>query len=309
MSERKPILTDPAPVHDVKTFILQGAGPLERSKAVLTVTSGPDAGRVLGIPRGAPVTFGRAETCTYSWPDGSLSRTHAMVVHVAGAYVIKDEGSTNGTFVNDERVQKTARLADGDRVQLGTHFTLRFSLVTQDEESSLQRLFDAAMRDGLTGVFNRKHIEERLEAELAYAHRHNTPLSVVMLDVDHFKNVNDTYGHQAGDAVLKNVAGLLVRGVRAEDVVGRFGGEEFIIVARQIGVAEAAAMSERMRAAIEVSPTVFDGKEIAVAASFGVASIACCGPATGVDGPTLVRLSDARLYEAKRTGRNRVVSG
>jgi diguanylate cyclase (GGDEF)-like protein len=227
---------------------------------------------------------------------------------VAGAYVVKDEGSTNGTFVNDARVQKTARLADGDRIQLGTHLTMRFSLVTQDEEASLQRLFEAAMRDGLTGVFNRKHVEERLTAELAYAHRHSTPLAVVMLDIDHFKSINDTHGHPAGDAVLKNVAGVLARGVRAEDVVGRYGGEEFIIVARQIGVAEAAAMAERLRQEVEVTPTTVEGGAVSATASFGVASIACCGPQATVDGPALVRLADARLYEAKRAGRNRVVA-
>ena len=308
MSERKPLLTDPAPAHDVKTFVVHGAGPTARSKAVLTITSGPDAGRVLAIPKEAPVTFGRAETCTHNWPDGSLSRLHAQVVYVAGAYVIKDEGSTNGTFVNDQRVQKTARLSDGDRVQLGMHLTMRFSLVTQDEESALQRLFEAAMRDGLTGLANRKHVEERLGAELAYAHRHQTPLSVVILDIDHFKAINDNFGHPAGDAVLKHVAGVLARGVRAEDVPGRWGGEEFIIIARQIGVADAAAMAERLRGEIAASPTHFDGRVMPATASFGVASIACCGAEVAVDAPTLVRLADARLYEAKRTGRDRVIA-
>lgn len=210
---------------DVKTFVHIG-GPAARSKPVLTVTSGPDTGRVLTIPPATTVTFGRAETCNYSWPDGSLSRVHAVLAQVAGAYVIKDEGSTNGTFVNDRRIEKTSRVVDGDRIQLGMYLTMRFSLVTEEEEAAQKRLYDAAMRDGLTGVFNRKHLEERLESEIAFATRHGTPLSVCMLDVDYFKQVNDTYGHLAGDAVLRNVAGVLGRGVRTEDVVGRFGGEE-----------------------------------------------------------------------------------
>lgn len=308
MGERKPLLTDPAPAEGAETFIVHGPGPLARSRAVFTVTSGADAGRVVAISREAPVTFGRAETCTCAWSDGSLSRVHAQVVYVAGEYVVKDEGSTNGTFVNDERVAHTARLADGDRVQLGMHLTMRFSLVTPEEERSLLRLFDAAVRDGLTGVFNRKHVEERLAAETEYARSHSTPLAAVMLDVDHFKRVNDTYGHPAGDAVLRHVADMLRRGVRTEDVVGRYGGEEFLIVVPQLGVAEAAAMAERVRGAIADAPTLFDGRPIVATASLGVASLDCCGKGASAGGAALVRLADERLYAAKRSGRNRVVA-
>src|SRR5581483_8521022 len=94
---------------EVKTFVAHAPSPTARSKPILTVTSGPDAGRVLKLPPATTVTFGRAETCNYSWPDGSLSRVHAVLAQVAGAYVIKDEGSTNGTFVNDRRIETTAR--------------------------------------------------------------------------------------------------------------------------------------------------------------------------------------------------------
>lgn len=309
MSERKPLLTDPAPAEGVETFIVHALGPLARSRAVLTVTSGTDAGRVVAISREAPVTFGRAETCTCAWSDGSLSRLHAQVVFVAGQYVVKDEGSTNGTFVNDERVKNTARLADGDRVQLGMHLTMRFSMVTLEEERSLLHLFDAAKRDGLTGVFNRKHVEERLDAELEYARAHSTPLAAIMLDVDHFKQVNDTYGHAAGDAVLRHIADVLERGVRAEDTVGRYGGEEFLVVVPQLGVAETAVIAERVRGAIAETPTVSEGRSIVATVSLGVASLDCCGAAASVDGPALVRRADERLYAAKRSGRNRVVAG
>jgi diguanylate cyclase (GGDEF)-like protein len=305
MTERKPGEPAPQSAHQVKTFIAHAPGPTERSRAVLTVATGPDAGRVLPFVRGTTVSFGRAETCTYFWPDGSLSRVHALLAHVAGAYVIKDEGSTNGTFVNDRRVDRTQRLEDGDRIQLGMYLTLRFSLVTPEEEASMVRLYEAAMRDGLTGVFNRKHIEERLEAEIAYAMRHATPLSIAMLDVDHFKRINDTYGHPAGDAVLRNVAGVLSRGLRTEDVLGRYGGEEFIILARGIQVHEAAQMAERLRLGVYGTPTTFEAVTIPATASFGVASLRCCGDRR--ERNTLVSIADARLYQAKEGGRNRVV--
>jgi diguanylate cyclase (GGDEF)-like protein len=291
---------------DVKTFISHASAPAARSRPVLTVTAGPDTGRVLTLPPATTVTFGRAETCNYSWPDGSLSRVHAVLAQVAGAYVIKDEGSTNGTFVNDRRIEKTSRLVDGDRVQLGMYLTMRFSLVTEEEETAMKRLYEAAMRDGLTGVFNRKHLEERLEAEIAFATRHGTPLSVCMLDVDHFKQVNDTHGHLAGDAVLRHVAGVLGRGLRTEDVVGRYGGEEFLVVARGNNVQEAALLAERMRSAIETSPTVFENVTIHTTASFGVASLTCTG--TRRDRAGIVGLADSRLYMAKQSGRNRVVA-
>ena len=188
-----------------KTNVVQ-VDPQAMSRiGVFTVQSGLEAGRVLPVPKGAIVTFGRSPDCTYSFEDASLSREHVHVVRVANDYVLKDTGSTNGTFVNDRRTTGAATLKDGDRIQLGLYTMLRFTLVSESEEHALRRVYEAAIKDGLTGVCNRKHFEERLAAELAYAARHGTPLSVVIFDVDYFKKVNDTHGHLAGDAVLKVV--------------------------------------------------------------------------------------------------------
>jgi len=182
---------------------------------------------------------------------------------------------------------------------------LRFSLVDQDEEQSLRRVYDAAVRDGLTGVFNRKHLEERLDAEVAYAIRHASPLSVVIVDVDHFKRVNDTFGHLAGDAVLKTVASLLAQGLRAEDVLARYGGEEFVIVARGLDGEHALQLADRARVTVACTPIHYADQSITVTASAGVASITCCGPQP--DKTELLGLADSRLYLAKQSGRNRVV--
>jgi diguanylate cyclase (GGDEF)-like protein len=290
----------------VKTFVGK-AGPSQRTRAVLTISTGPHAGRVLSMRPGDPLSFGRAEDCSFSFPDGSLSRVHALVLWVGGSWVVKDEGSTNGTFVNDERITGARPLADGDRLQLGLELTMRFSLVTEEEEAALQRVYDAAMRDGLTGIFNRKHTEERLDAELAYALRHGTPLCVVLLDVDHFKKVNDTHGHPAGDEVLRRVAAALQHTLRTEDVLGRWGGEEFLIIVRGAALREGGYMAERLRQAIAAEPVVFEGTSIPVTASFGVASLACCGERR--ERGVLVATADARLYQAKQGGRNRVSTG
>lgn len=274
--------------------------------AVLTVQAGPEAGQVLPLERDKPNTLGREEgECTITFADARLSRVHARIISVNGEWMLTDQGSTNGTFVNDVRVAKHSQLADGDRILLGGSVSLRFALVTEEERQALMHVYEAAVRDGLTGVLNRKALDQRLVAEIAFAVRHDTPLSVVMLDVDHFKVVNDTHGHPAGDAVLREVAARLTRALRIEDVLGRYGGEEFLIVARDIALEQGAQLAERMRALIDSSPIVFEGTAIPVSASFGVASLADC---TTRDASALLAAADARLYEAKRGGRNRVVA-
>jgi len=287
--------------------LVGGADPSNQPKiAVLTVQAGPEAGRVLQLDRTKANMLGREEEeCTMTFEDARLSRVHARIVSVNGEWMLTDNGSTNGTFVNDVRVDKHSQLADGDRVVLGGSVSLRFALVTEEERQALMRVYDAAVRDGLTGVLNRKALDQRLLAEIAFAVRHDAPLSVVMLDVDHFKKVNDTHGHPAGDAVLREVAARLTRALRIEDVIGRYGGEEFLIVARNITLERGAQLAERMRVLIDSSPIVFESTSIAVSASFGVASLACCATK---EGPALLALADSRLYEAKHAGRNRVVS-
>jgi len=275
--------------------------------AILTVQAGPEAGQVLPLDHEKPNTLGREEgECTITFADARLSRVHAQIVCVRGEWMLTDQGSTNGTFVNDTRIEKHSRLADGDRILLGGSVSVRFALVTEEERLALMRVYEAAVHDGLTGVLNRKALDQRLVTEIAFAVRHDAPLSVVLLDVDHFKAVNDNHGHLAGDAVLREVAQRLTRALRIEDVLGRYGGEEFLIVARDITLDQGAQLAERMRALIDSSPVVFEGEPILVSASFGVASLACCGATR--DAPALLATVDARLYEAKRAGRNRVVA-
>ncbi len=294
-----------ASMSEAKTFIAKPAGPAKRNLAVLTALSGAEAGRILPLALTGFVTFGRDQGCTYAFADGSLSRVHATIVFVAGEYMLKDEGSTNGSFIDDQRVAKVGKLQDGARVQLGTSLSFRFSLVTEEEDLALRRVYDAAMKDGLTGLFNRKHTDERLDAELAYANRHSTALSVAMIDVDHFKLVNDTHGHPAGDAVLRAVAESMGKALRTEDVLGRYGGEEFVVVARGASLEEALRMAERLRARVAATPIEFEGISIVVTASLGVASLACCQKP--VTREALIALADERLYRAKESGRNRVV--
>jgi two-component system cell cycle response regulator len=281
------------------------AAPATRSRGVLTVVGGLHTGRVMALPRGEEVTLGRADGCTYRLDDASVSGTHARIIVVAGSYMFVDASSTNGSFVNDVRTDKPVELKDGDRIQLGSASFFRFSLVTEEEEVALRKIYEAASRDGLTGVFNRKHLEERIDAEIAFAIRHKTEVSLVMIDVDYFKKVNDTHGHLAGDAVLKNTAQLLAQGIRTEDVLARYGGEEFVIVTRGVPALAAGLLADRLRQKIGQAEVVFGGARIRVTVSAGVASLDCCDGKR--DKSTLLGIADARLYKAKQAGRNRVI--
>ncbi|HEX4404723.1 MAG TPA: GGDEF domain-containing protein [Polyangia bacterium] len=295
---------DGPPASFLKTQVVDTDPRSTVRRGVLLVSSGLDAGRVLRLPNRPLVTFGRAPECDFPFDDASLSREHARLAVAMGEYVIKDADSTNGSFVNDARITTAKRLNDGDRIQLGSNLVLRFSLVDDAELEALERVYNAAIKDGLTGVYNRKHLEERLDAEIAFANRQGTALSVAIFDVDHFKKVNDTYGHLGGDQVLKTVAGTLAATLRVEDVLARYGGEEFVVVARGLDVAHGVALADRARALLASTKMEFEGKTFQVTTSAGVASLACCPKA---DKPTLLGLADSRLYRAKQAGRNRVV--
>jgi two-component system cell cycle response regulator len=296
--ERKPPSVAETNVVDVDPVAIRRHG-------IFTVTSGPDTGKILTIPSGDVILLGRSPECTFAFDDASLSRQHARVMRVGSEHIIRDEGSRNGTFINNVRLTKAETLRNGDRIQLGSSTLLRFALVDDEEERALRRVYEAAILDGLTGIYNRKHLEERITSELAYAVRHQQPLSVIIIDVDHFKKVNDTYGHLGGDAVLRAVASLFGSGLRVEDVVARYGGEEFVILLRATPVAQALDLAERLRRAVEAAAIPFETHAIRVTSSAGVASLA--EPGMPADRAALLGAADARLYQAKQSGRNRVV--
>jgi diguanylate cyclase (GGDEF)-like protein len=279
--------------------------PHRRDRAVFTQMAGLEAGRVCPL-EGGEITFGRATTCTHAFDEASLSRVHARLVREGMAYVLEDLKSRNGTFVNEQRVERRA-LVDGDRVRLGSAVTLRFQLVDLKEEQALVRVFESSVKDGLTGAWNRKYLDERLRQEVAFASRHRAALAIVLFDIDHFKKVNDTYGHLAGDEVLKATAAKLRAALRAEDLLARYGGEEFVVLARGLDLGHAGQLAERLRVVAEREPVVVDGVAIARTISAGVATTDCCGPQPTAE--KMLGIADHRLYQAKERGRNRVVAG
>lgn len=275
----------------------------DRSRPVLVETSGLFAGRPHRVgTEGA--TVGRGSDCTIRCEDDALSRMHARIVRSGGEYALEDLGSLNGCYLGDQRISRQA-LHDGDRVRFGPRFELRFHLVSEAEEQALVRLYEAGLRDPLTGLPNRRQLDESLRAELSFARRHGTDLSLLIADIDRFKAVNDTHGHMAGDVVLQHVGQVLSSTVRIEDLVARFGGEEFVVIARSTALAGASQLAERLRAAVEGRAALVDGVSLRVTASFGVASLACVVEPSAA---ALLARADERLYRAKTAGRNRVVS-
>ena len=165
-------------------------------------------------------------------------------------------------------------------------------------------MYESALRDGLTKAFNKKYFTDRLESEFTFALRHASPLALVMFDIDHFKKVNDTYGHQAGDHVLSELSTLLTGALRAEDVFARYGGEEFAVICRGTDVSPGARSSASgMRKAVEGHRFVYEGTHIPVTISVGIAGLP--DPAVK-DASELVARADKALYKSKHGGRNRV---
>lgn len=270
--------------------------------AYLIVLSGRSVGKMFKVPVGQ-VNLGRSLEADVRLEDEGVSRNHAsMVRRDDGTVMLHDRGSTNGTYVNGTRVSQM-ELSDGDRIQVGSVTILKFSYQDSLEEQFQQQLYESATRDPLTQAYNKRFFSEQMEKDFRHASRHGLGLSLVIMDVDHFKNINDTHGHPAGDHVLQRLAAAVMGSLRAEDAFCRMGGEEFGIIMRDCHGPEAMVLADRLRQLIEATRFVYSGKEIPVTMSLGVAAFDASQHNSGAE---LIEDSDRYLYEAKRSGRNRV---
>jgi diguanylate cyclase (GGDEF)-like protein len=277
--------------------------PARRDRSVLLRMDGVSAGLVVSMTQ-MPFSLGRHPTNQLAVDDDSISRFHARFSVENGEYYVEDLGSRNGTFVQGKRVTRSI-VHDDDWVQLGARVSFRFALTDVRQEGLLRKLYESSTRDALTGAYNRRHFEDRLRAEIAFAVRHATDCGLLLLDLDHFKRVNDTYGHPAGDEVLRHLSRIAGRTLRTEDVFARFGGEEFAVILRGSSTRGAARLAERLREALSLHKVSFENREIPVTLSAGCAALSCCQKPSPED---LVAVADRRLYRAKQSGRNRVVA-
>jgi len=269
--------------------------------AYLIFLSGPLMGKMYPLKEGS-IVLGRGHENEISVIEGGISRHHCEVIFSKGKAVVRDLGSTNGTFLNGKRVQEQ-ELIDGDKVQLSNSTIFKYAYQDQTESLLHEELFKMAIIDPLTGAHNKRYFEGRIQEDFSYAMRNNVPLSLVMFDIDHFKRINDTYGHPAGDYVLTQVSAVAKSVIRIEDTLVRYGGEEFVILLKGASLSGALAVAERLRKNIEDHAFHFDAQNISVTASVGVATFA---ERNFTDWQNLLKLADTLLYKSKNSGRNRV---
>jgi two-component system cell cycle response regulator len=273
-----------------------------RSEAAVTVLRGENVGALYPL-HGDEIVIGRSTDVGICLPDDSLSRQHARIRRSGVGYTIEDLGSTNGTFLDGERLDGPAALEDGSRIHLGSRTVLHFRLHDAVELEAARQTYALAVRDPLTGLFNRRHLQERLWSEAAFARRHSTDLSLILLDIDHFKRINDEHGHAVGDAALCMLSVALTALTRQEDVLARYGGEEFALIARGIDREKTLALAERMRSAIESQTLPVGGGTIHFTVSIGVSHRE---PGNDSEAQELFESADRALYAAKDAGRNNV---
>lgn len=292
--------------HRTDTQVLAPASTRRKpSRAVLTIVEGADAGRMVALDK-PEIVIGRASECALVLPDPGVSRRHARVLVRDDGLVLEDLESKNGTFV-DGRSVRSQKLEIGDVFFIGPAVKIRLSMMESSEERLAHQLYDSSMRDALTNTFNRRYFIQRLSTEVAFAVRHATPISVAILDLDHFKKVNDTYGHPAGDRLLQSVARTIAKSLRSEDVLARVGGEELAVLLRGTGMKDALVVAERIRGAVAATSILVEGDEVRATVSIGLAS---SGELSGnCTHDALIALADQRLYDAKSAGRNRVRGG
>ncbi|HLY67084.1 MAG TPA: GGDEF domain-containing protein, partial [Chloroflexota bacterium] len=231
----------------------------------------------------------------------AVSRNHARLERRGAYMLVSDLNSTNGTFVNNERTRPyNARLNRGDQLRIGD--TVFKFLSGSDIEAQYHAVIGhMAVTDGLTNLANRKHLDSMLAEEVQRAQRHTRALAVLMVDIDHFKKINDVHGHLTGDRVLAGMGLLLRQRLRAGDRVGRYGGEEFCVVLPETDLPTAMSIAENLRALVATNPFPVESKRLAVTVSIGAAGLTPQMQATD-----LYRAADRMLYQAKNDGRNRV---
>lgn len=276
---------------------------LEEAKSsapVLVVISGKPLGKSFFLTHDGMV-LGRDLAADIPIAETAISRKHTQFKVTDEGIVVLDLGSTNGTYVNDAKITKKI-LQDGDLIRTGNTI-LKFLKEGKIENIHYNKMYDLATRDDLTQALNKKAILDLIGEEFLRSLARELSLCLVMFDIDHFKQTNDQFGHLAGDYVLKETCSLIKnKMIRSQDVLGRYGGEEFALLLRETPLRIAVEVAERIRSTIEKYSFSYDGKSIPVTISMGVVSLdsTCKSP------DAFIALADKALYDAKNTGRNRV---
>ena len=296
----------------VVTVISKTPSPESSSReACLVVINGVDLGKKYSLVQSSTL-IGRSSKVDIQIDEDSISRNHAIIEKREGEFVIRDLESTNGTYVNDRPI-RTHSLRDGDQIKIGSTI-FKFLSGSNIESAYHDEIYQLTTTDGLTGAYNKRYFIKEMEREMSRSIRYGRDLSLVMCDIDHFKETNDTYGHLAGDYVLKQVARLIRSHIRRDDIFARYGGEEFMLLLPEVPKESAYQLAEKLRQLVESEHFVFDEVSIPVTISLGVAGLSEYLSRQSANNRkqqsqeincfAFIQLVDDRLYEAKDAGRN-----
>lgn len=272
------------------------------SESCLVMIAGPFLGKKHVLVDEEVFSLGRDEKSFIVIDLDNVSRRHAQVVERRGKFFVNDLGSTNGTYLNDEEVHGELLLRSGDFLKIGSAI-FKFLSGGNIEQQYHEEIYTLTICDGLTQVHNKRYFLEFIEREMGRCHRYNRALSLMMVDIDHFKLINDHNGHLAGDYVLRELAAIIKPRVRKEECFARYGGEEFAYVLPESGGDNTRKLAEKIRLLVQEHRFTFEGKEIKVTLSIGVADLK--GDMT--EPLQFIKCADTNLYKAKKMGRNRVV--
>lgn len=288
---------------------LPGANPKGTREACLVVINGVDLGKKYSLAQHSTL-LGRSSKVDIQIDEDSISRNHAVIENNGDDIIVRDLNSTNGTYVNDSPIHQH-RLRDGDQVKIGRTI-FKFLSGSNIEAAYHDEIYRLTTMDGLTGTYNKRHFLREMEREISRSARYTRELCLVMCDIDHFKSINDTYGHLAGDYVLRQVALRVMGHIRRDDIFARYGGEEFALLLPEVDKNQAMMTAEKLRRVIAKDPFFFDNVSIPITISMGVAQLDEYQDTSGLpdeqlNGFGFIKLADDRLYQAKNSGRNCVV--
>ncbi len=303
---------DPTDPSD-KTTVIQGdQQTLEREllkakeqEACLIIIRGTPQGHRFFLTQ-KEMIIGRDPNADICVADQSISRKHSKITKKEKKVQLTDLGSSNGTFVNDKKLPQgqSVFLAKEDMVKLGNSI-LKFLPAGELEILFYGNLGSAAHTDPLTKIYNKGYLLEALDAEYKRAKALHTDFSILFFDLDHFKKINDTHGHECGDFILKEVVRIIKNGfVKPKDIFARYGGEEFVLLLSNTNIDSAKDLAEKIRNLVATHPFIYEGTRMTVTTSIGVAELTKeMDSAHG-----LIKAADKALYSAKNSGRNKVAS-
>lgn len=283
----------------VVTSISKVGKRVGKTDACLVVIYGINLGKRYNLTTKTNI-IGRSEEARIQIDQESISRKHARITAKSSKHEITDLGSTNGTYVNDELVS-SSELRDGDFVKIGRTI-FKYLSGSNIESEYHEEIYRLTTTDGLTRTFNKRFFIESLDREISRCDRYQRYLSLVLFDIDHFKLINDTHGHLAGDDILRQLAELVASNTRREDILARYGGEEFAIVLPEVDSEGAVTFAQKCRTIVAEQRFAFESEHIPLTISLGVTTMY----GRRVPHTELIRQADDALYQAKRNGRNRV---